>query len=83
MYKQIINKDEGEEMELDNFLNIKTELEVNGSTNYTFKQNYYWLMETTDKILDSRFWGFVPENHIVGKLLFIWMSYDKYGKGIR
>jgi len=32
---------------------------------------------------DSRFWGFVPENHIVGRELFIWMSYDKYGKGIR
>ena len=45
LYKQIINRYEGEEMEKsDNFLNIKTELEVNGSTNYTFKQNYYWLM---------------------------------------
>ena len=32
---------------------------------------------------DSRFWGFVPEDHIVGKALFIWMSWDKYAKGIK
>tara|TARA_B100000683_G_scaffold117803_1_gene115816 strand:- start:9170 stop:10486 length:1317 start_codon:yes stop_codon:yes gene_type:complete len=85
LYKQIINRYEGEEMgNPDNFLNIKTELEVNGSTNYTFKQNYYWLMgDNRQNSADSRFWGFVPENHIVGKALFIWMSYDKYGKGIR
>ena len=60
---------------LDNFLNIKTEIEENGSTNYTFKQNYYWLMgDNRQNSIDSRFWGFVPENHIVGKALFIWMS---------
>ena len=76
LYKQIINRYEGEEMEnLDNFLNIKTEIEENGSTKYTFKQNYYWLMgDNRQNSADSRFWGFVPENHIVGKNLFIWMK---------
>ena len=63
---------------------IRKEINENGSTTYTIKMNYYWLMgDNRQNSADSRFWGFVPENHIVGKKLFIWMSYDKYGKGIR
>jgi signal peptidase I len=44
---------------------------------YTFKSNYYWMMgDNRDDSFDSRYWGFVPEDHIVGKALFVWMSWD-------
>ena len=53
---------------------------INGkpATKYTFKMDYYWMMgDNRDNSLDSRFWGFVPEDHIVGTPMFVIISFDK------
>jgi len=63
-----------------NKLEVKgTEIFINGkkANAYTFKMNYYWVLgDNRHDSEDSRYWGFVPEDHISGKALFIYMSWD-------
>ena len=62
---------------------------INGqeAKSYTFKMDYYWMMgDNRHNSADSRYWGFVPEDHIVGKPIFIWWSSDpdrRFFSGIR
>ncbi|NNK40327.1 MAG: signal peptidase I [Winogradskyella sp.] len=51
---------------------------------YTFKNDYYWMMgDNRHNSIDSRYWGFVPHNHVIGKPVFIWMSIDGINDGIK
>ena len=53
---------------------------INGmqTDHYTFKMDYYWMMgDNRDRSLDSRYWGFVPEDHLVGSPVFIIISLDQ------
>ncbi|AEH01721.1 signal peptidase I [Lacinutrix sp. 5H-3-7-4] len=53
------------------------------ATSYTFKQDYYWMMgDNRQNSIDSRYWGFVPFDHVVGKPVMVWMSWDSNASGI-
>ena len=74
IYERPIRTYEGNKLEVKDgkiFINDKE------TTKYTFKLDYYWMQgDNRHNSLDSRYWGFVPEDHIVGKPIFIWWSSD-------
>ena len=81
LYKKIIREYEK------NLLEVKDgAIFINGkeTTRYNFQQDYYWMMgDNRHRSEDSRYWGFVPEDHIVGKPVLIWFSIEGINDGIR
>lgn len=80
-YKKIISEYEGNDLKING-----DEIRINGeiANTYTFKQNYYWMMgDNRHNSLDARYFGYTPEDHIVGTPIFIWMSIDGINNGIK
>ncbi|MBQ8046524.1 MAG: S26 family signal peptidase [Prevotella sp.] len=80
VYERPIKVYEGNDLKVKN-----GQVYINGqlAKSYTFKMDYYWMQgDNRHNSADSRYWGFVPEDHIVGKPIFIWWSSDPDRHGI-
>ena len=81
LYKKIIREYEKKELTKEGasiFINGKE------TTSYTFQQDYYWMMgDNRHRSEDSRYWGYVPEDHVVGKPVLVWFSIEGINDGIK
>lgn len=79
LYKRAIGEYEGNNITVED-----NQIKIDGKvvTAYTFKQDYYWMMgDNRGNSQDARSWGFVPFDHVLGKPVFVWMSWDSNAKG--
>lgn len=85
LYRRVIEVYEGSELGITNAISLNgNQVLLNGTpiTKYTFRQDYYWMMgDNRNNSQDARSWGFVPFTHVVGKPVFIWMSWDSNAQG--
>ena len=82
IYERCIKNYEGNDLRVGS----RGRILINGkvSRSYTFKLDYYWMMgDNRHNSEDSRYWGFVPEDHIVGKPIFVWYSSDPDRRGLK
>jgi signal peptidase I len=80
LYERIIDVYENNDLRIEG---SKVIINNAPAESYTFKMDYYWMMgDNRHNSADSRYWGFVPEDHVIGKPKFIWLSINKEGKGL-